>query len=681
MSLVISLTCALLATLLQQWARRYLKVNQSRYSPHKRTRIRAFLAGGVEKLLLPWTVEILPALLHISLSLFFAGLVVFLWNVDLTIFKLVLSWVGICTALYGSITLMPIFRRDSPYHTPLSLPVWHIVTGMSFLTFWVLARFTQFSWVSYAAFARYHDLKRNYHKFLMQGMRKTVEETALNSPSEIDTHAFLWTFDSLDEDHELERFFSGLPGLRSSKVVQDPLTSLTEERKAGLFTALTGLLDRTFSSDLLPEPVKNRRAIICMKALDPAHTADAFGVLDGILSKYQYSGPLVPEIMQIVTSWGNSRNAVLDAQATIFKMLGRVQSRDDSWFILASNALGVSETVLRDYAAHGDSLSLAILLHLTHQQFNHYWKSSWPRQEFSKILEAASKFNVHNTSPELQDHFCGLWNHIVRKVHDDHSPSMAYNILRHVRNIHMALHQDTDSAPTGFSASTGDRDAVLWEPSVYPVCNIPGHHPDPTPHRQDVSTSVTNARVILHDNAAPVPDSLTITPHVPSSSVPAPLDVDEDFLDAPPLDNNTSVSASFQFHPTHWHQTAMESLPSRGTSPDPVATGPTRDIETPARTTQLFTPEPSASTPPPKSETSTSPDAVAVEHTADSHTSSLDLDVPPPPSPIQVLDNAMLPTGPLLSSDSPVTRSHHTFTRNSVVNASTHNSLRFSPTV
>ena len=36
LSLVISLNCALLATLLQQWARRYLKIIQSRYSPHKR---------------------------------------------------------------------------------------------------------------------------------------------------------------------------------------------------------------------------------------------------------------------------------------------------------------------------------------------------------------------------------------------------------------------------------------------------------------------------------------------------------------------------------------------------------------------------------------------------------------------------------------------------------------------
>ncbi|KAF8257263.1 hypothetical protein EI94DRAFT_1818438 [Lactarius quietus] len=48
LSLVISITCALLATLLQQWARRYLKVTQPRYSPHRRSRIRAFFAEGVD---------------------------------------------------------------------------------------------------------------------------------------------------------------------------------------------------------------------------------------------------------------------------------------------------------------------------------------------------------------------------------------------------------------------------------------------------------------------------------------------------------------------------------------------------------------------------------------------------------------------------------------------------------
>ncbi|KAF8261205.1 hypothetical protein EI94DRAFT_1607964, partial [Lactarius quietus] len=78
LSLVFSLTCALLATLLQQWARRYLRLTHPRCSPHKRARIRAFFADGVERLHLPWAVEALPTLLHISLFLFFAGLCVFL---------------------------------------------------------------------------------------------------------------------------------------------------------------------------------------------------------------------------------------------------------------------------------------------------------------------------------------------------------------------------------------------------------------------------------------------------------------------------------------------------------------------------------------------------------------------------------------------------------------------------
>ncbi|KAH9055304.1 hypothetical protein EDB87DRAFT_1567533, partial [Lactarius vividus] len=118
LSLVISITCALLATLLQQWARRYLKVTQPRYSLHKRARIRAFFFEGVEKFFLPLTVEALPTLLHASLFLFFSGLVVFLSNSNFTIFKLVLSWVGVCAAVYGCLTFIPIFRHDSPYYTP-----------------------------------------------------------------------------------------------------------------------------------------------------------------------------------------------------------------------------------------------------------------------------------------------------------------------------------------------------------------------------------------------------------------------------------------------------------------------------------------------------------------------------------------------------------------------------------
>ena len=86
-------------------------------------------------------------------------------------------------------------------------------------------------------------------------MQKTVEETALSSPSEIDTRAFRWTFDCSEEDHELEHFFFGIPGFRSSK--QSKILTLAEEGKQRLFKAMTGLLDRTFSSDLLQRMSKS----------------------------------------------------------------------------------------------------------------------------------------------------------------------------------------------------------------------------------------------------------------------------------------------------------------------------------------------------------------------------------------------------------------------------------------
>ena len=657
LSLVISLTCALLATLLQQWARRYLKLTQSRYSPHKRARIRAFLAEGVDKLLLPWTVDTLPTLLHISLFLFFAGLVVFLWNVNLTIFKLVLSWVGVCTALYGCMTFMPLVRRDSPYHTPLSLPAWHIVTGTLFLTFCALRRLTS-DWDCLAVtYFRFCDLADRYGKLLVLGVRKTIEETALNLPSEIDTRTFMWTFDNLDEDHELEHFFSGLPGFRSSKVTEDPLPTLAEQQKWRLLRAMAGLLDRTFSSDLLPAPVKARRAMLCAKAAEPAHISGAFSVLPMTLSENfnEYRGPLAADILQIVRDWGNSEGEddTLYAQATISMVITRAQPRDDCWFSLASKSLGVPEAVLRDYAAIGDSLSLATLIHITRQQFTHFQELSWPLTEIWKVLGVASKFAVQDTSPELQHEFCALWNQIVHKAQNEYSLPMVFYILRSIRGVYITLHQDTDSAPTQFSASTGDWDGILALPDSYPVCNIPGHHPDSTPHIHASATFVHTAPHDLdHNNTAPVPSFLAGNLDTPPLSANSPLRVDESFTDAPPL--NDIISGPVSLQPVD--QITPDSCCTPATSPNPVTTHATHGSnDNSARAMHLSTPEPLAFTFPAKSQASTPPpDAIAIENTPVGRTPSLE--VPSSPSPNQVLGN-MLSTGLPLSSDSVITES------------------------
>ena len=184
-------------------------------------------------------------MLHLSIFLFFAGLAVFLWNVNLTIFKVVLSWIGLCTALYGCITFFPIFCHDSPYHTPLSLPVWHFTQGIQYLIFRALEWPIVYSnWFSGKTKSRFQDLVERYCGFIVLGMQKMAEESAFNSPPEIDTRTFMWTFNCLDEDHELERFFSGLPGFRRSKMVKDPLLDLESEDQEKLLQTLIGLSDR-----------------------------------------------------------------------------------------------------------------------------------------------------------------------------------------------------------------------------------------------------------------------------------------------------------------------------------------------------------------------------------------------------------------------------------------------------
>ena len=631
LSLVISITCALLATLLQQWARRYLKVTQPRYSPHKRARIRAFFAEGVDKFLLPWAVEALPTMLHLSLFLFFAGLAVFLWNVNLTIFKLVLSWIGLCTALYGCITFLPILHHDCPYHTPLSLPVWHFVTGIQLLTFRALKWITlSFDYFSYRTYDRFRNLAEGYVRSLVRGMQKTAEESAFNSPLEIVTRAFMWTFDCLDEDHELERFFAGLPGFRSSKMVHDPLPDLSSEQQEKLLQALIGLADRTSSSDLLPEQVKIRRTVICRRAIGPADIPNAiWRAFHRFTSADQYGLVQSAEIADLVRGWenGEDEETTMITRATVSSVVARAQRHDDLWFTLASKEMSVSESVLRNYATHGNSLSLAILNHVVRQQFSFVEQGHWVLYVFLKILEAASKFDVLDTSPKLQHEFCALWNQVVRADH-----VLPRHILGPIRDVYLTLHQHTDCAPTEFSASTIDEDPMLKYPSTYPLCKIPDHHPHPTTPIHDVSASTAIPRPVPQDNTALDP---TFPPDASSLSVATPVLVDEKTVDVPQV-TNILVSASSSSCAL---QTATEIFHDSETSPDPTAAVDARDNPS-ARTMALTIREISTSTTsaPPPSEVSFQNNAnLLVPHSTSPEN--------PPSTSLEIVLENMLPKG------------------------------------
>jgi hypothetical protein len=357
----------------------------------------------------------------------------------------------------------------------------------------------------------------------------------------------------------LERFFSGLPGFHSSKLLKEPLHSLDDRQKLRLLEAGIRLLDRTFSSNLLSDQLKHQRADICTNAIELVDTPRTFpNIVRRLASEAVYGPVQSTQIMDFVRRWGDRKGEHSTVDKAIFSVVvARVQQRDDPWFILASDQLGIPETVLRSHAAHGDNLSFAILIYVTRQQFNHFGNPSWPSYAISDVLRAASKFNMQDTSPELQHEFCALWNQVVRKAQNDGSWKISQRILNPIRHIYIRLHHGTNSAPTRFSATTSDGNDILDEPDSYPVCNVPGHV-------HEGSASINFPLPVPHEDAAPPPVSLN-TLDAPSLPVPAPFLIDETVTTVPSFDD---------LRPTL--QTA-ENLHVIVTPPDPSPAGALQD--------------------------------------------------------------------------------------------------------
>ncbi|KAH9160191.1 hypothetical protein EDB89DRAFT_1863470 [Lactarius sanguifluus] len=73
MSLMFSISAALLATLVQQWVWDYMHVFQQYSNPLKSTQLHQYLYEGTEGWYMPMVAKSVPGLIHVSLFLFFLG--------------------------------------------------------------------------------------------------------------------------------------------------------------------------------------------------------------------------------------------------------------------------------------------------------------------------------------------------------------------------------------------------------------------------------------------------------------------------------------------------------------------------------------------------------------------------------------------------------------------------------
>lgn len=495
LSLVVSLICAMVATSMQQWARRYIKVTRPALcSPHKRARTRAFFANGIDKFQVPFVVEKLPSMVHLSLSLFFAGLLIYLYDINAAVFNAVAICVLVLSGLYTCFAVISVFWPDCPYRVPFSFPEWVLFVGIILAVYqhrgpllWVigLSSFTGL-WACHFLIAHFLKSGNRSRNWILRDMEERVQEAVSRQSLEIDTHILDLTLDAMGEDGAQENFYESIPGFYKSDVVKDLRQRLPKELQLKIRHTLVGLFRRTLLSNSISRSVKFRRLAICIAAAEEMDTSvgseDSF---EDIIHQSWREMPHSIEFGEFLISWDRGRNGRY-MQWIISNIVANERGRDDRWIALAMVHLGVTEHVLREYLAHGDSVILAILIHFIRYAIRSNYSSF-------RLLPPLSRIRIHHTLPALQHAFCALWNSLAQNPQRRSDPSLAspsvrVHILMATRYLYIALHRATGPTPTTFSAFNQEVHDIRHQQLSFQLHNIPCHHQDLTPHVHYAST-------------------------------------------------------------------------------------------------------------------------------------------------------------------------------------------------
>ena len=294
LSLILSLCCALLTTSMQQSARVYLDYAQHRSSPRKRARIREYMFEGVADFRLSRTVGTMPFLLHISVFLFLNGLIEFLYPFNTVVANYTLDCVLVFESIYAILTLLPIWRPNCPYRTPLS-EITYFSFQLSASALFSAAKAIEviFHGLLLKIWRWFHpDVQESpndwptkwremleekvstHYERLLHGLRWRVVLSAMEAPSSVDASALYWTLTTLDEDMEFEEFAARMPGFFDSRSTPDAtsaMLSLMSDQSISepiLGSRLRGLLGTCLpGSSPLTEERRSNRLRVCLTSL------------------------------------------------------------------------------------------------------------------------------------------------------------------------------------------------------------------------------------------------------------------------------------------------------------------------------------------------------------------------------------------------------------------------------
>ena len=453
LSLLISLFVALLARLSQQWAHQYtIFTQQPGCSPTKRARVHVIFLEGIS-----CVIEAVPTLLKLSIWPFIEVLIVWQLNTNQPVLRAVIYLVALPLAAYLWFTSSWILRPNGPSYSPLSPPIWSLFTGPSYVVLSSSMR---------CAILHFYILRNNDRIRISDGIGRTAENLARERLLEIDVQILISTLDALREDGTRAKFFAAIPGFFNSERVNLLRDHLSEEFRIKFRQALTRFLDRTLSSNLVPESVKNSQLIVCLDASHEVLGPDGVSqILNDVLSGRWLELLQSVEMARSLRRWSNEKatHYAHFVLRIVIQVVVVVRERNDHWISLVVDEFGVPGQVLRANISHGDSTSLSLLIHVTRRVI---LSGPWPPLTLSSL----TNFDIRNARPELQREFCALWDELVQEARRVGPDSTSVKILREIRHPCIELHRGTDAAPTAFSARTDHFNPVLADPRSYRLC-------------------------------------------------------------------------------------------------------------------------------------------------------------------------------------------------------------------
>ncbi len=286
LSFLLSIMSALFAMLMLQWSRIYIDLPQIPSVPKERARVRSVLFFGMEKYRMHLAVEMAPTLLHLSVFLFFIGLVVFFFTVFKTVAIVVLISVGFFGLAYFALSILPCLDHSCPYRTPVSSLWWYLWhTSLSYV-----ARYLRFilrqlhnclvplnlgevtsrrqrilaQWLQ-----TMEDFAEKHGERLKHGFRGTVVEYAREASQDVDVEALSWLFQlpALTEKSKIQKFVASLPGETVIQLLSKSFQGGKATFRHHLSTLFRSCTTPGTASGGLDENMRRRRLLVCLDAV------------------------------------------------------------------------------------------------------------------------------------------------------------------------------------------------------------------------------------------------------------------------------------------------------------------------------------------------------------------------------------------------------------------------------